>query len=165
MKKYLLTNDSYLYWEGQHSKAIITAHGGILYGSGNKTLDSLPFNMYFMVHENRSTTVQLLQVAYMSSSEMHTEFKGTSGVPEQLLAYYQHDTYNDIRECVDEQGFDAVTIISGKRPSLGSVIKALQNLSRYTDVYCSFCRSPVGETYKKLLPKNVMSELKQRFHK
>ncbi len=165
MEKYLLTNDSYLYWEGQPGKAIITAHGGIVYGSGQKTLNSLPFNLHFMVHGNRSTRIQLLEVAYMNSTEMHNEPRGTSGVPEQLLSYYQGDTAKDIEKCVKEQGFDVVTILTGKMPTLGSVIKALQNLNRYDDVYCSFCRSAVGKTAQKTLPKNVMSELKAKLKK
>lgn len=164
MNTYQLTSNSYLYREGQTGKVIISSHGGILYGS--KSLPkSIPFNLHFMVHGNRSTTGKVSSVAFMSSSEFLTEPKGTSDVPEHVLSYYQSDTQSQIRECVDEQGFDVVTIIPGRTETLKSVLKALHKLHRYDDVYCLFCRVAVGQTAKKTVSSGVLAELKQRFGK
>lgn len=164
MNTYLLTSDSYLYWEGQTSKVIISSHGGILYGS--KSLPkSIPFNLHFMVHGNRSTKGKVSSVALMSSSEFLSEPKGTSNVPDHVLSYYQSDTQTQIRECVNDQGFDVATIIPGRSVTLKSVLKALHKLHRYEDVYCLFCRSAVGQTAKKTVSSGVLAELKQRFAK
>ena len=164
MNTYLLTSDSYLYWEGQTSKVIISSHGGILYGS--KSLpNSIPFNLHFMVHGNRSTKGKVSSVALMSSSEFLTEPKYTSNVPDHVLSYYQSDTQTQIRECVSEQGFDVVAIIPGRTVTLKSILKALHKLNRYGNVYCLFCRSAVGQTTKKTVSSDVLAELKQRFAK
>jgi len=164
MNTYSLTSDSYLHRNGQTSKVIISSHGGILYGS--KPLpDSIPFNLHFMVHGNRSTHGNVSSVASMSSSEFLTEPKGTSGVAEHELSYFPSDTQSQIRECVDDQGFDVVTIKPGGDETLKSVLKALKGLNRYSDVYCLFCRVSVGRTAKRTVSKDVLAELKQRFAK
>lgn len=164
MNTYILTSGSYLYWEGQASKVIISSHGGILYESKNLP-NSLPFNLHFMVHGNRSTKGKVTSVATMTISEFMTEPKGTSGVADHVLTYYQSDTQTQIKEAVEEQGYDVVTIKPGNTVALKDVLKALHKLNRYDDVYCLFCRGAVGMTAKKTVSKDVLSELEKRFAK
>lgn len=164
MNLYYLTNRSYLYLEANNKNVIISSHGGILYGE--KSLPkSIPFNLHFMVHGNRPTHGKVSSVATMSSSEFLTEPKGTSGIPDHALSYYSSDTQSQIRECVEQQGYDVVTIISGSPTTLKLVLKALHKLHRYTDVYCLFCRVAVGKEYKRTVSKDVLSEFKQKFGK
>ena len=165
METYLLPSSNlYLYWKGQTSKVIISSHGGIDYGSKSPP-SSIQFNLHFMVHGNRSTKGKVSSVASMSSSEFLIEPKGTSNVPDHVLSYYQSDTQLQIRECVDDQGFDVVTIVPGHTETLKSVLKALHKLHRYDDVYCFFCRSAVGKTAKKTVSSSMLAELKQKFAK
>lgn len=164
MNLYQLTSDSYLYWQGNSGKVIISSHGGIIYGK--KSLPkSIPFNLHFMVHGNRTTKGKVSSVVTMSSSEFLTEPKGTSNVPDHILSHYPPDTASQIRECVEEQGYDVITIRPGRSTTLKSVLKALYKLNRYTDVYCLFCRVAVGKKYKRTVSKDVLSELKQKFGK
>lgn len=164
MDFYQLTSDSYLYWQGNSGNVIISSHGGIMYGK--KSLPrSIPFNLHFMVHGNRTTKGKVSSVVVMSSSELLTEPKGTSNVPDHILSHYPPDTASQIRECVEEQGYDVVTIRPGCSTTLKAVLKALYKLNRYADVYCLFCRVATGQAYTPTVSKDLLSELKQRFGK
>ncbi len=163
MNEYFLEpdNKAILYWETNNTKVIISSHGGILYGS--KPLpSSVPFNLHFMVHGNRSTKGFVSSVAYMTPKEFETEKKGTSNIADHVLTYFPEDTQEQIRTCVEEQGYDVVTIVQGQQATLKSVLKALHKLHRYDDVYCLFCRVAVGQTAIPTVKGSVLTELKQK---
>ena len=157
-----LTHGSDLISVRQTDQVIISSHGGINYEADG--LPKLPFNLHFMTHGNRTTKGKVSSVAFMSSSELTTEPKGTSNVQDHILTYYQADTWTQINEA-NRQGFDVVTIRSGNKVSLKSVLNALRLLNRYKDVYCLFCRVAVGHTYKKTVSSDVFAELKKKLAK
>lgn len=165
MSTRILTGDSYLHSEDRNSQVIISSHGGILYGKKYPPLKSIPFNLHFMVHGNRSTHGMVTSVASMTKSEFFTEPKGTSGIPDHVLTFFPSDTPMQISECVQQQGMDVVTIKSNSEATLKSVLEALHKFNRYTDVYCLFCRGAVGKAKIPTVSKSVMAELKQKLAK
>lgn len=165
MSTRILTGDSYLHSEGGNSQVIISSHGGIPSYDKKSTLESIPFNLHFMVHGNRSTSGMVTWIASMTEKEFFNEPKGTSGIPDHDLTHYPHDTQKQIDECVQQQGMDVVTIRPNSEATLKSVLKALHKFSRYTDVYCLFCRGALGKEKIPTVSKSVMAELKQKLAK
>jgi hypothetical protein len=139
--------DYYLDHKISNTKLIISSHGGWL----DSPLGKASVNLHFLALQNYTVRGQVSNVLYMALKEFENEKKGTGGLTDYLLSYYQHDKEEKVQEAV-AGGYDVIRIKQGRKVKLSKILSEMKAWKLgYTDVYCMFCRVPLQAKYVQVM--------------